>query len=112
MTSEKANNAAKLEKEKNEVVTVEYYKSLKKELKDDREKLALLLHGDRQRTKNILRHNQSLQRMFYKKQSYEVLEEMEYQANLKRKQFDLTMAELKSRKDQYERDLVSPWAVL
>jgi hypothetical protein len=107
MTAGKANNVAKLEKEKDEINTVEHYKRLKKELKDEQEKLVLLLHGDRQRTKNILRHNQSYQRMFYKKQSYEVLDDMEYQAFLKRKQFDLNMDGLKALMGQYERDLVS-----
>lgn len=79
---------------------------MKKEVKDKREFLQILLKGDKQRTKNVLQDNPIYQRTYFNKQSYEVLEEMNSEAFLKRKILNNYMSEKKALMKQYEEHLV------
>lgn len=107
MPSGKANNVADLQKEQDEIQSIERYKRLKKEIKDKHEILQILLKGDQQRTKNVLQEHPMYQRTYKKMQSYDVLEELSCQAFLKRKQLDLCMSERNRVMKQYEQTLVS-----
>lgn len=102
----KANNVADLQKEQNEMQSIERYRELKKKLKDKREMLQILLKGDRQRTKNVLQDHPMYQRVYKNMQSYEVLEELSYQAYSKRKNFDRYMSERNNLMKCYEDQLV------
>lgn len=102
----KANNIADLQKEQDEGFTVERYKRLKKEVKDKREVLRVFLKGDLQRTKNVLQDHPEYQRTYQGKQSYEVLDELEYQMFLKRQKLDMYMGERCDLMKQYEEKLV------
>jgi hypothetical protein len=76
-------------------------------MKDKREVLQTLLKGDRQRTKNVLQDHPKYQRVYKDMQSYEALEELDYQAFLKRKKLDRYLSERNNLMKQYEEDLVS-----
>jgi transcription initiation factor IIE alpha subunit len=104
--SGKANNVADLQKEQDEVKFEELYKKIKKEVKDKRAVLQILLQGDIQRTKNVLQDHPNYQRVYYGKQSYEVLDELNYKAFLKRKKLARYMSEHSSLMKQYEDELV------
>ena len=86
--------------------SIERYRELKKKLKDKREMLQVLLKGDRQRTKNVLQDHPMYQRVYKNMQSYEVLEELSYQAYAKRKNFDRYMSERNNLMKCYEDQLV------
>lgn len=79
---------------------------MKKELKDDIVSLRTLLQGDVQRTKNVLQDHPKYQRIFQYKQSYEVVEELEYQEFLKQKKLDHYSSERHALMRQYEENLV------
>ena len=102
----KANNVADLQKEQNEMQSIERYRELKKKLKDKREMLQILLKGDLQRTKNVLQDHPMYQRVYKNMQSYEVLDELSYQAYVKRKNFDRYMSERNNLMKCYEDQLV------
>lgn len=79
---------------------------MKKEVKDKHELLHSLLKGDIQRTKNVLQDHPLYQRTYQNKQSYEVLQQLTYQAFQKRKKLDLYLNERRDLMKQYEEDLV------
>lgn len=108
----KANNVADLQKEHDEFETVERYKQMKKEFKDKREMLHILLKGDMQRTKNVLQDHPDYQRVYFCKQSYEVLEELDYQVFQKRTKLNVYVGERRKLMKQYEERLVNKLARL
>ncbi|CAG9805197.1 unnamed protein product [Chironomus riparius] len=84
----KDNNVKKLQHEQEEMEQSDEYKILKKQKKDKIEELQILLKGDVQRTKNVLMNFPSYMRMYQNKQSYEVLEELEYKTFMMTKTLD------------------------
>lgn len=104
--SGKANNVAALQREREESETISRYVQMKKEFKDDSVVLRTLLQGDVQRTKNVLQHYPKYQRMFQYKQSYEVVDELEYQEFLKQKKLDHFLSQRHALMRQYEENLV------
>lgn len=96
-----------MQREQDEKQTIDDYKRMKKELKDKHEFLQTLLKGDKQRTKNVLQDHPMYQRTYQNKQSYEVLQELSFQAFQKRKKLDLYLSEKRKLMKQYEEELVS-----
>jgi hypothetical protein len=103
----KATRVAELQKEQNELQSIDRYRELKKNLKDKRALFDILLKGDQQRTKNALQDHPKYLRTYKEMQSYEVLEELNYQAFKKRKTFDRYMSERNNLMMEYEKQLVS-----
>lgn len=96
-----------MQREQEEVKSIERYKQLKKEVKDKRELLKIALKGDIQRTKNVLQDHPKYQRMYQNKQSYEVLQELERKTFLKQKKYDRCKFEKDQLMKRYEEKLVN-----
>lgn len=85
---------------------IEDYKRMKSEAKEKQEFLNTLLKGDKQRTKNVLQDHPMHQRTYQNKQSFEVLQELSFQAFQKRKKLDLYLSQRRDLIKQYEQKLV------
>lgn len=79
---------------------------MKKEFRDKKEFLQVLLKGDKQRTKNVLQDHSNYLKTYQNQQSYEVLENLENQFYLKRQKLDRIMSERNDLVRNYEAQLV------
>lgn len=102
----KDNEVKKLQREKNENIEAEMYRKLKKEKKDKIEAFKVVLRGDVQRMKNILMNFPIYMKIYQNKQSFEVLEELDFKSFNIRKRLDRRMAERKRLMHEYEARLV------
>jgi len=103
----KDNKVKKLQHEQEEMKQADEYKILKKQRKDKIEELQILLKGDVQRTKNVLMNFPLYMRMYQNKQSYEVLEELEYKTFVMTKALNRYMGKREKLIKGYETRLVS-----
>lgn len=101
-----ANHVAELQQEKDDTETEERYQRLKKEIKEKKEYLQLLLKGDKQRTKNTLQDYPDYSRMYKDKQSWEVREALDHKSFLMQKKLNRKNYELHVAKKTLEEKMV------
>lgn len=103
----KDNAAKKIQHELEQMKQAEMYKRLKKEKRDKLDELQKILKGDVQRTKNILINFPNYMKMYQNKQSFEVLEELDFKTFQMRKSHDRYMIQRQKLIKEYEKRLVS-----
>jgi hypothetical protein len=103
---EKANENKNLKKEHKQLRMALLYKDLRKELKDKDVKLQTILKGDVQRTKNVLQNFPEYMRIYQNKQSFEVLEELDFKTYHMQKTLDRYTGERNQLIKEYEERLV------
>lgn len=82
-------------------------KELRVELKDDREALKNAVHGDSQRTKNILQNHKDLQRLFQSMPNHMIIDNMDHRTFVKRKELDRLICKRNQMTLKYKTELVS-----
>lgn len=104
---ERENAVKSQQNELNEIKVWENYRKLQKDFVEKTENLKTLLEGDFTRTKNILQSFPEYWRVYYKKRSEEVLEELDNKIFLMRKSLDRYVAERARLIKEYEKRLVN-----
>lgn len=81
-------------------------KALRREVKDDRDKLKIAVYGDVQRTKNILQNHKTLQRLYQYMPAHLIIENMDQRSFVKRKELDRLICKRNQLTKRYEYELV------
>lgn len=81
-------------------------KSLRLEVKEDRDALKTAINGDSQRTKNILQNHKDLQRLFQTMPNYMIVENMDHRTFVKRKELDRLICKRNQMTLKYQTELV------
>lgn len=81
-------------------------KQLRSEVKDDRDALKNAVHGNSQRTKNILQNHKDLQRLFQTMPNHMIIENMDHRTFVKRKELDRLISKRNQMTLKYQTELV------
>lgn len=81
-------------------------RSLRQEVKEDRNNLKTAVFGDIQRTKNILQKHKDLQRLYQTMPAHMIIENMDQRTFVKRKELDRLIDKRNKLTKRYEYELV------
>lgn len=81
-------------------------RSLRLEVREDRDHLKNAVFGNSQRTKNILQNHKDLQRLFQSMPNHMIIENMDHRTFVKRKELDRLICKRNQMTNKYRNELV------